>query len=247
MTADLDGLSLGRAEALLELGRAGEARTLLQALLASAPENVYVWCLLSQACLGCEDPAAALDAASLAAGLDGDEEWAHRLRASALDQLGRGPDAVAAAEEAVRCAPHSWQTHACLADMLADNPTLPPHLARVMGRNAQRRAARGKGPQGPPRQAVQAVQSTVGRARYCPGLLLAHYENLPDECSRDDRCTGGVHMDIERCAYYPCEDCQLAIELDDKLTEAEWWLVRGPQIFAELARRDAMAELDDTA
>ncbi len=76
------------------------------------PGDPRDWCVVAVAWLGRDQPEAALEAARQAVGrVPGDgsgAEWAYRLASLAFERLGRGAEAVAAAEEAVRLAPGSW-------------------------------------------------------------------------------------------------------------------------------------------
>jgi tetratricopeptide (TPR) repeat protein len=112
------GLELERASALCELRRFEEAIELLQQLLAREPDSAPAWCLLAQAQLGVGDAYAALDAAGHAIALEPDEEWPHRLRSIAFEQLGVTDSAIGAAREAARVGPYSWRAHSGLATAL---------------------------------------------------------------------------------------------------------------------------------
>ena len=111
-------LELERAQTLVELGRYEEASAVLTQLLAREPEVAPAWCLFAQAQIAAGDSNSGLDAAERAASLEPENEWAHRLRSAALQNLGR-PGAIAAAREAVAAAPHVWLTHNRLATVLA--------------------------------------------------------------------------------------------------------------------------------
>jgi tetratricopeptide (TPR) repeat protein len=117
-------LELERAQTLVELRRYEEASAFLTQLLAREPEVASAWCLLAQSQLAARDPETALDAAERAAALEPENEWPHRLRSAALQNLGR-PGSIAAAREAVAAAPHAWQTHLRLAEALAAAKTNP--------------------------------------------------------------------------------------------------------------------------
>jgi tetratricopeptide (TPR) repeat protein len=108
-------LQLERAQALIELGRFDQAALLLRQLLASEPNIAPAWCLFAQTQIGLDDAKAGLDAAERAAALEPENDWPHRLRSVALQQLGDLDGAIAAAREAVSIDPHNWQTHRRLA------------------------------------------------------------------------------------------------------------------------------------
>ncbi|GAA2608235.1 tetratricopeptide repeat protein [Actinomadura fulvescens] len=111
---EIDG-RLGRAQALLEVGRTRQARELAAGVVAERPSDVEALCLVAE-CLSREgDDRVMLAAAERAVAADPAYEHAHRLRALALVRLERGADAVAAAREAVRLAPGTWQGQVMLA------------------------------------------------------------------------------------------------------------------------------------
>jgi len=112
------GLELERARILCGLRRFDEASSVLHQLLAREQENAPAWCLLAQAQLGVGDPYGALESAGRATALEPENDWPHRLRCSAFQDLGIPESAVAAAREAVRTGPDIWGTHALLARSL---------------------------------------------------------------------------------------------------------------------------------
>jgi tetratricopeptide (TPR) repeat protein len=120
LSSDVHGVELGleRARALCELRRFPEAIELLQQLLGRDPDSATGWCLLAQAQLGVGDAYAVLDAASHGTALAPEDEWPHRLRSIAFEELGVPDSAIAAAREAVRVGPHTWQAHSHLATAL---------------------------------------------------------------------------------------------------------------------------------
>ena len=109
------GRDLARAQGLLELKRFDDAGSLLERLLGREPDNPLAWGLLAQAKLGADDPRDALEAAERAAALAPDDDWPHRLRSIALQQLGDDEGAISAAREAVAAGPHTWQAYSRLA------------------------------------------------------------------------------------------------------------------------------------
>ena len=121
MSSDATDIDHGleRAQALVELRRYDEACSLLGKLLGTEPHNAAAWCLLSQARGGVGDAKAALDAAERAASLAPGEDWPHRLRSIAMQELGDDDGAVSAARAAVAVAPQNWQTHSRLAIALS--------------------------------------------------------------------------------------------------------------------------------
>jgi tetratricopeptide (TPR) repeat protein len=112
-------LELERAQTLVDLQRYDEARALLTQVLAREPDEAQAWCLFAQVQIAVGDPKSGLDAAERAAALEPSDEWSHRLRSVALQQLGNKSGSIAAAREAVAAAPHAWQTNSRLAAALA--------------------------------------------------------------------------------------------------------------------------------
>jgi len=109
---------LERAAMLVDLQRFDEAVSLLADLLARDPERCRTWCLLTQAHLGAQSRARALEASRQAVRIGPDDEWAHRLKCSAHLLSNQYEEAVREAREAVRLAPHNWQCHTNLARSL---------------------------------------------------------------------------------------------------------------------------------
>ncbi|MGO1049599.1 hypothetical protein [Crossiella sp. CA198] len=83
--------------------------------MTDAPEAL---CRQAAAYLQHDKPKRALEAARRAAELNRDDEAPHRLASLALTELGRHPEAVAAAREAVRLAPADWRGQIALAEAL---------------------------------------------------------------------------------------------------------------------------------
>jgi Flp pilus assembly protein TadD len=104
-----------RAQALINLGRSGEAVSILSPAVAADPHSYTLVCLLSQAYLGSKDPHAALSAAQRATALAPNDEWGHRLQSLAYSELGDHETATRTAGDAVRVSPLEWRTHARLA------------------------------------------------------------------------------------------------------------------------------------
>ena len=111
----MSGADLGRAAALIDLGRFADAVRMLGPLAAAEPDSGRAWCLLSRAQLGAGDPVAAVAAARRASALDPADDWPYRLASMALIGLRRPEDAVRAAIQARDLAPHFWRSHVCLA------------------------------------------------------------------------------------------------------------------------------------
>ena len=106
---------LGRAAAMIEVGRFDEAARLLSRIVASEPDGARAWSLMSRAHLGAGRWAEALAAAHRAIAINPADHWPFRLASTALVSLGRGPEAVAAARQACALAPEVWRSHVCLA------------------------------------------------------------------------------------------------------------------------------------
>jgi Flp pilus assembly protein TadD len=109
---------LVRVTALVDLGRAGEARARLTALLAAEPGNAAALRLLARCHNILGDHAEAVRVAQAAVAADPASEHSQRILASALNAAGNHWAATAAAREAVRLAPNVWMCHWLLADCL---------------------------------------------------------------------------------------------------------------------------------
>lgn len=121
---------LARANQYVELGRWHEATGELAAVLAGEPQSVEALCLLGQCQLNLGDAHAAHRSATAAIRVAPDAEWAHRVNSVALGRMGRPREAVAAAWEAVRLAPHTAEAHGRYAAALLDLGG-PPDEARA--------------------------------------------------------------------------------------------------------------------
>jgi tetratricopeptide (TPR) repeat protein len=106
---------LSRASVMIDLGRYGEAASLLSSALAASPGSSRGWCLLSRAHLGSGNAPAAAAAAARASALDPADDWPYRLVSTSLLSMGQPTEAVSAAQEARKRAPHLWRSHVCLA------------------------------------------------------------------------------------------------------------------------------------
>lgn len=108
-------LGAADVEAYVDAPRVRHTRALLGAGAEQTSADVRTWCLLASARLDAGDADGALEAASTARGMAVEDPWPHSLAARALAQQGRAPDAVAAAEQALRLQPDAWQHQALLA------------------------------------------------------------------------------------------------------------------------------------
>lgn len=113
--ADVLAGDLNRASVMIDLGRYGDAVSLLGSVLASSPGSSRGWCLLSRAHLGSGNAPEAAAAAARASALDPADDWPYRLVSTALLAMGQPAEAVSAAQEARKLAPHFWRSHVCLA------------------------------------------------------------------------------------------------------------------------------------
>ncbi|MEV6607919.1 tetratricopeptide repeat protein [Kutzneria sp. NPDC051319] len=121
--------SIGRARTLIDLGRHEQARAELAKALADDPASTEAWCLMAQCEQKAGDPQAMLHAARQALASNPDSEWAHRLQSLALHKLRRHEEAIAAAREATRLAPHQWQQYVVLVTALI--PLLDKHYVEA--------------------------------------------------------------------------------------------------------------------
>lgn len=81
---------------------------MLSLLVSQEPDIAHAWCLFAQVQLALGSPKGGLDLAERAAALEPDNEWAHRLRSVAFQELGDKDHAFVAARDAIAAAPHSW-------------------------------------------------------------------------------------------------------------------------------------------
>lgn len=109
---------LVRVSALVDVGRAGEARERLVALLAEEPTNAGALRLLARCHNILGDHKEAVRVARAAVASEPASEHSQRILASALNAAGDHWAATSAAREAVRLAPDVWMCHWLLADCL---------------------------------------------------------------------------------------------------------------------------------
>jgi tetratricopeptide (TPR) repeat protein len=109
---------LPRAEALVEVRRAAEAATLLGQVLAAQPDNFRAWATMARCHSLLDQRPAMIYAAEQAVRTDPNNEWGHRLLASALLRAGHRALALRPAVESVRLAPQNFWTHYTLATVL---------------------------------------------------------------------------------------------------------------------------------
>jgi Flp pilus assembly protein TadD len=114
--------AVDQARGLLEIERGTDAIAVLTGFLAEHPQDAPALSLLAWAHLQCDRPDAALRAADEALLADPDYQAAWQRRSWALRALGRHEDAVTAAHQYVRLAPHSWASHYTLGMMLRSRP-----------------------------------------------------------------------------------------------------------------------------
>jgi Flp pilus assembly protein TadD len=107
-----------RASTLLDLGRAGEARARLGAVLAAEPGNAFALRLLARCHHAAGDMDRAIEVARAAVAADPGSEHGHRILANAYNSAGNRWAATAEAREALRLAPEEWRCHWLLAECL---------------------------------------------------------------------------------------------------------------------------------
>lgn len=112
-------VALKRAAALCDLGKWDDAISHARAVLAIEPHNEEGLHLMARAHHGKDDYGEALRWSLAAISENPESEWAHRLAALASQGLGRHEEARSMAREAVRLAPHTWQCHLVLSQVLA--------------------------------------------------------------------------------------------------------------------------------
>jgi Flp pilus assembly protein TadD len=116
---DLDARGeLIRASTLLDLGRAGEARARLGAVLAAEPGNAFALRLLARCHHATGDMNRAIEVARSAVAADPGSEHGHRILANAYNSTGDRLAATREAQEALRLAPEEWRCHWLMAECL---------------------------------------------------------------------------------------------------------------------------------
>jgi tetratricopeptide (TPR) repeat protein len=115
---------IGRAQALIDIGRLRDALKPLRQALVIEPKNGEVVCRISLAWLQLGDFEQALAYAEIAVHNEPWNEWGHRLRGLSLLRIGRKSEALASAEEAVRLAPDLQQTLCLLTEAQIANQRL---------------------------------------------------------------------------------------------------------------------------
>ena len=130
---DDPALRAARAERLLELGRAADARAQIALVLAAVPDDAAAQRLLVRCMLNLDDPAA-LNAATRAVQLAPEHEQGHRLAALACIKAGLDEQAITHARHAVALAPHEWRTHHVLIRALTRPDPQAAYDAGLTGR-----------------------------------------------------------------------------------------------------------------
>jgi tetratricopeptide (TPR) repeat protein len=97
--------AIARAEAATALRRYREAAAAAAEAIAADPQSAECHAQLASALLGDGKNEEGLRVIATALSLDGSYVWAHRLKASLLANLKRYPEALAAADEAMRISP----------------------------------------------------------------------------------------------------------------------------------------------
>lgn len=111
-----------QADGLIDLERYDEARTLLSRRLAEDPNDVRAWVKLGR-CLAIQgEPQSAVEATTEAVRLAPEDGGAHFMRAYALRDAKRLPEAEESAREAIRCDPEWWGSYRLLAEILCFQP-----------------------------------------------------------------------------------------------------------------------------
>lgn len=157
-----------RARLLLDARRPVEAEAMLAEGLASNPDDVEAWLLLTVSLQQQDRLPAAIQAAERACALAPDLAEAHVQRSRALCRFGRRWDACDAAAIAIRLEPDCWTGHASRAEALAEAAAARPP-AHVAGNLARRRGLR---------EAVAHAERAIALAPFQSGawfaLAIAH-------------------------------------------------------------------------
>ncbi|MFK0258220.1 tetratricopeptide repeat protein [Streptomyces sp. NPDC090445] len=118
-----------QADALIQLDRYDEARTLLGRRLAQDPADVDAWVRLAHCHLTAREFEEALTATGEALALAPETYEAHYIRTYALRRTGRPDEALAEAHETIRLDPQRWKGYAALSEALgAWQPRWPEAL-----------------------------------------------------------------------------------------------------------------------
>lgn len=125
MTGTDTWATVDRAAELLRRGQTGPAAGLLAPVLGREPDNVEAWILMARVRLVLEDAAGALDAAGTALILAPHHAEALAVTSMALSELGRHPEAQAAAHRAVASEPDNpfWHDRVAWSLLTADTDT----------------------------------------------------------------------------------------------------------------------------
>ncbi|GAB3332038.1 hypothetical protein RMN56_31430 [Micromonospora halotolerans] len=127
--------AVARARELALAKQYEPAVAILREHLTTHPDDAVAWRRLAGALLGCDRPAAAVEAAGRAMDLAPDDVVAHRHRALALHMLGRHPESYADAKRAVELAPDDDEALSLLA-LNVLNVDRDPARARALARRA---------------------------------------------------------------------------------------------------------------
>lgn len=103
--SDLYTLHLDRADLLLDLGRSKAALQEARRAIGLDAQRASGWFEASRAFLAMEDGAEALNHAAAGLARAPRSSWGHRLRSTALTQLGRHTEALEAADHAIQLSP----------------------------------------------------------------------------------------------------------------------------------------------
>ncbi|MFB7220940.1 tetratricopeptide repeat protein [Streptomyces sp. NPDC056227] len=107
-----------QASALLSLDRVDEAKALLARRLAQDPEDVQAWAKLARCHLRVKEYDKVIEATGAALAIDPEYVDALIVRTYGMRRTTRPDESLAAAQEAVRLAPHMWQSYVALSEAL---------------------------------------------------------------------------------------------------------------------------------
>ena len=164
MSSDPDA-DLKRAQQLLDLGRAAQAREVAASVLAARPNSAGALRLLARCHMALGDHREAVRIARAAVAADPASEHGYRILSTALRRIKNKREAAAAAAEAVRLAPQEWRAHAALAQSLYRRS---PKRALAAAEQARRLA-----PENPEPHYLCGV--TLSALRYREGEARAAY------------------------------------------------------------------------